>query len=544
MIAVPHGRRWWIAPVALGSVFACHLLAQTPEDAASIQLHGTVIDGKTGKPIARALVTTGDRRLATMTGNDGHFTMGIEPAGTPANGVTAGVLRSMSLGLTALKPGYLGNGPEAQVFLGEAASEDVVLKLMPAVSISGHITAPDTDAPRNVPVRLLRVEPGVSGSVWVQYDQERTDSHGEFRFGGLEPGEYTVVTAEWRDGVEGQPSVSEVTSAFPPTYNGDASNLEAAALLHLHYGDAARVEMHLHLETFYPVTVRVAPSGANSGVDTHFVGADAFSSYELPYDAGFGALKGALPSGTYNLLLQGQGQQPETFAALALHVERAPLVVGPVTLVPSGQIPVHVHKEFTGQKTQAQQVIAWLSFLPVATGAPNPRSGDASKPDYEVSGAAPGRYNVFAQVPYGYLASMTSGGVDLTRDSLTVGPGGAAPIEIVLRDDTATITGTVTHAEGPLPRHVWIVAMGTSTRQPLQTRIVEAQRDGTYTLTNVPPGTYYVLASANLPAARVLYGDPEVANRLQQRVPATAAGAGQTVQVETPLLDAADLEAP
>jgi hypothetical protein len=44
----------------------------------------------------------------------------------------------------------------------------------------------------------------------------------------------------------------------------------------------------------------------------------------------------------------------------------------------------------------------------------------------------------------GYVSSITSGGVDLAREPLVVGPGAStAPIEVTLRDDTSTITAQI-----------------------------------------------------------------------------------------------------
>ena len=44
-----------------------------------------------------------------------------------------------------------------------------------------------------------------------------------------------------------------------------------------------------------------------------------------------------------------------------------------------------------------------------------------------------GVYRVVASSPHGYIASMNANGVDLLRQPLTVGPGGASgPIQVTL----------------------------------------------------------------------------------------------------------------
>jgi hypothetical protein len=53
----------------------------------------------------------------------------------------------------------------------------------------------------------------------------------------------------------------------------------------------------------------------------------------------------------------------------------------------------------------------------------------------------PGKYWVQTYANQGYVASISAGGTDLARDPLVIGPGGtSAPIEIVLRNDMATLS--------------------------------------------------------------------------------------------------------
>ena len=64
--------------------------------------------------------------------------------------------------------------------------------------------------------------------------------------------------------------------------------------------------------------------------------------------------------------------------------------------------------------------------------------------DLVLENVRPGRYWLKVDPSRGYVASAVAGSADLLRQPLVVGPGGASlPIEIVLRDDGATIEGTV-----------------------------------------------------------------------------------------------------
>src|SRR6185369_6312868 len=64
--------------------------------------------------------------------------------------------------------------------------------------------------------------------------------------------------------------------------------------------------------------------------------------------------------------------------------------------------------------------------------------------DLVLENVRPGRYWLTVEPYSGYVASASAGSVDLLRQPLVVGPGGASlPIDILLRDDGAAIDGTV-----------------------------------------------------------------------------------------------------
>ena len=131
----------------------------------------------------------------------------------------------------------------------------------------------------------------------------------------------------------------------------------------------------------------------------------------------------------------------------------------PITLLPSSRIPVTVHAEFThlaapqpgsGSPTAAGQISMELQREGSATANRGSQLGlqdDANSATTGVSqliGVAPGRYWVNATAYNGYIASVTSGGVNLLEQPLVVSAdGSASPIEVVLRDDVASLSATL-----------------------------------------------------------------------------------------------------
>ena len=154
--------------------------------------------------------------------------------------------------------------------------------------------------------------------------------------------------------------------------------------------------------------------------------------------------------------------------------------------------------------------------------------------------AREGNYRVWVAPNHGYVASATSGGVDLLHKPLVVGAGGAsAPIEITLRDDTATLDGTVS----PIP------ANGESDPNvgrafvfcfPLENEIGRlvpgfAGVDGKFSIQNLPPGRYLVLAFPS-PNQNLEYRNEEVLRQYESKGTIVRLEAGQRAEIKVSVL--------
>jgi hypothetical protein len=124
-------------------------------------------------------------------------------------------------------------------------------------------------------------------------------------------------------------------------------------------------------------------------------------------------------------------------------------------------------------------------------------------------GVAPGVYTVQANGPVGtwYIKSLRSGGVDLLSEDLTVAEGAQPqPIEVILRDDAASVRGTVPSADDMMPAIVLLI-------QPRGARNlikVGGAFQGKFEIDGVAPGDYLLLAFDGMD--RLEYENPEVLN--------------------------------
>ena len=489
-------------------------------------VHGTVLDGVTGKPIMRALVTSNDQRLATLTDRDGHFTLDVSVPPLPA-GQPTGSYQSL-LSLQTRKPGYFQKGFPPPIDLGdEAAAGAVELKLMPGAALAGRVSAARSDTPEGVRVALLRRQVQEGLYTWQQAGAQVTDASGQFRFANLEAGEYTVATATWRDDDEGQPEPAPRPRAnspreqYPAVYDGDVPALAQATILHLHFGERASAELHLHPATFYPVTVPVASASPNLYVSALLAGGESYTGMFLRYNQQTHLLQGLLPAGSYSLRITGYergtndgGPATRMFASVPLVVTDAPVRTAAVVLAPGPNLEVHVQTQFTQASSRGgdfvvlnrhsgeQQQRPPLNFYlrPVEPGVNF--SGQQQKPaganSFLLEGLQPGRYAAVTQPFQGYVASITCGGVDLLRQPLIV-QNGMPPIEVLLVDSSATVTGSITGLATPTTPFASgrrgeysVVLLSTDGAG----RMVQGflQQQGKFAAYNVPPGTYRAFA--------------------------------------------------
>ena len=305
--------------------------------------------------------------------------------------------------------------------------------------------------------------------------------------------------------------------------------------LPLHSGEVAHADLHLHLATYYPITVPVAPLAPGSGVAVRVEGQDRTPGFALGYNVGEGAVRGALPNGSYTLLLASYGAQP-LFASVPIHVEGAAVKTAMVTLVPEPRIPVRVRRELTQNRNSgALQMMMYLrpdgDAGAFANGNNQPGLGD----EFFIENVQPGRYTAQANVGLGYVAAMSSGGVDLLRNPLVIsGSGTAEPIGIAIRDDGGMVSGKVTKPDGagPMPHFVLQLPDGAGA----QLCQGYAGHDGTFTIGNVPPGSYRVFA-VDAPGMQLPYRDPQAMRAYRGKGANVTVTAGATVQVDAPALD-------
>ena len=439
-----------ICTLVLGSVT---LIAQDAQQ--TYPVHGTVLDSVTRQPIARALVDSHSQG-ATLTDNDGHFEFNL----------TAG-----SADLLVRRPGYepmTGSLHSHRVQVGPSTPE-LTFTLTPEALITGQVTLSTADPADGIRVIAYRHHLVNGRMQWAMQSTATTNSEGIFRIARLQAGEYLLYTESAR-GRDGPAIPGAKTFGYPPVYYPGTADSASSAVLTLTAGQHAQADFALTRQRYYTVSFTV--SDPRAAARTSFEIRDAAghaTGFPVRWDAMQGIVQATVPNGHYyleansgnvraafsvNFSVRLTGDSGQTYGRTDFTVANAPLIGLPLTLFPLRPIPVNIHKDFTASSSSNTAQLSDLSGAPIdlssglslslvsgeeflgqgnVSGQPRPLPGTNDGTSFEFSGASPGRYWVATSAFQGYVSSITSGGVDLAREPLTIGPGGAsASIEVTL----------------------------------------------------------------------------------------------------------------
>ena len=566
-------------------------------------LNAVVVSTADGKPVGRVLVTSTDRRMAAMTDSEGKFSFDFRRADLSSSGSgTSNGLRTLgfamggnantfALQLQVRKPGYITNTVTLSLpaLQPDTPEPTLQIKIAPAGTIIGHVEPDSGELPSGIQVQLHRKAIQNGAATWQQTGGGQINSRGEFRFADLTPGDYKLSTSAWTSPDASRAAKPDSVPGLTPAFYPDAADLNSAGVVHV--GPAATVAVTLvpHSTTFYRVTVPIAGADGTQGANIMLL--PSSGGLNLGYYSQSHTLEGFLPPGSYNARVTTYapmvpaGAAPSPFVSAAgvriasfpvqprqstaivhFNVGRGPVHVAPVTAVPAVDIPVNVHRDFTnpqsgsafrpirlgagGNIQQMPPVSLYLESVDTnqGTGAGlAPIGPDDSEDSLKLQNVTQGVYHVRVQSTMGdYVASASCGTTDLMHDPLTVGAAGSGcPIEVTLRDDPATVTGTL--ATGAVPQTPQnpadagiIFVMGIPLDQPESNPVQSAMPwQGKFQLGAIPPGRYLFIASRRNSFQSMFqdieYRNPDVLRDLTAKGIVVTLSAGQKAEIQVPL---------
>jgi hypothetical protein len=504
----------------LAAVLACApagrpAAAQDSSASAGYAVHGVVIDAVSGQPLSRALVKINEQ-FAMLTTSEGQFSFDNVPAG--------------DYSVSIRKPGYEGFGqfmgtivggsgillqtdPPRRIRVGPEMPA-LTFRITPLAAITGRIVLSTSDPADGIQVDAYTRRLQHGRFRWTLAAVAKTRSDGSFRFGALPAGDYIVYTQLSPDS-DGPPMNGDVAVwGYPAVYYPGVTDSSAAGMISLKPGQKAEAEISLVRQRFFPITAFVRMPDQNLPINFQVLDSSGRSTgIFASYDRRTQTVHTSAPNGAWSLEARSGGRGREMLWGRSdFKVAGAPVNLA-ISLLPVPNIPVNIRREFAASADGSQPQTAGPGvnlFLITADdfsmnigGGLTPVEG-SNEQQWELRITEPGRYWVQAMpYPLAYISSITSGGVDLTANPLVVAPGSTpAPIEITLRNDGGSITGQIegkmgepsTPSEATGERsQVWIYAIplfpSASDVLPASARL-----DGKFTIPNLAPGSYRVVA--------------------------------------------------
>jgi len=467
-------------------------------------LRGTVLDSVTGNPIHGALVQSSAR--STFTDSEGKFQFDALPAGpTTLQAAKPGYLSDDQFGARSLKSFTVQLGPGAP---------PVVLKVTPEGVVFGQVTDENGEPLEGLTVSLVYRNPIGRGLMRNPRLRAVTDDEGKFRIAGLHPGTCFVAIRPNEGPAQTSSQETDVPQGFAPVFYPTASDMRSATTVRVRAGSPTQVNFSLKREPFVRLSGTVSGFSHEQQVSINMQ--DSLGD-PLPLQIAFDPSTGNfhtkwIPPGAYTLFAQtyaavsGDNLSAVSSARQSINANSN---LSSIHLVfqPTVNIPVVIRGlPPTGAENESSPVVMLLLLSKgqtsrgsshYATNANRPPDAPSGSASLAVAGVEPGTYDVNAAVYRGssyYLESVTWGSTDLLHDPLLLDSSGAVPpIDVVVHEGAATLSGTVLSGDQPTSAAVVVF----SSDQRIPPGFVFAGPDGAFQSQNLAPGTYRVIALDN-----------------------------------------------
>jgi uncharacterized protein (DUF2141 family) len=336
----------------------------------------------------------------------------------------------------------------------------------------------------------------------------QTAEDGTFHVEGLRPGVYVVATQQQQlfPGHPARPGDSEIGRLiYPLSFFPNAREVSSAQPITLRSGEKAEVDFTLSALRAFRVSGTIAPSTRRVFITA--ATADGIVVSGSPANPRNGEWQlPAMAPGSWMLNFQVQDSQNGSLSAeQAVTVSTADIQNLQVALQPMLSIPVTV----AGTSSPAQLQVR---LLPDDAGLWNRRQNMAivqpSNPaSLVIPNVAPGSYSVAIQAvgtAGACVNTVSSGNLDLTRNSLLIAPGSQpAAIQVEVADNCGSIQGRVRLEKEGSPG----VALLLPASHAVMPQTVPLASDGTFSFTQLGPGDYQVYALSDVEGLE--YANPE-----------------------------------
>ena len=461
----------------------------------AVTVRGSIREYGTDTAIERALmvltpvpeVTDGEgaTRFDTETRSDGTFTLKDVPPG--------------QYRMALSREGYVDVHSAAQpalltIFNGQPPAT-LNLYLMRGPAISGRIFDVSGRSKASAHVELLRMDFRDGQQTLLASDISMvTDSNGEYRLHGLQPGEY-YLRVRPRGGAADFlpvyfPGVTDSSFATPITVRdgADISGID----LSLTRGNLHSVRLTVEIAapapanpelSFYITPRRSSGNGAAGAVQFHSAGRNTYVSP-------------LLANGSYDIEVYLRDPDPIRWARTTVELENrdvdaGKLVIGPGVwlrghITAAEQLPVGVRR---GQLQVTLRPVDGSIFLV-------PSAQVADDGSFVIPRVPERRFRVdlTGLPPEVYFSSARFGGREVLSTGFMVSTDARSGLDLSIASSGGVVAGVVRNAKDePLPNGT-VLLYPFNRENPNQIRTASTDRFGVFSIPGVPPGEYGVLA--------------------------------------------------
>jgi hypothetical protein len=496
-------------------------------------LSGTVVNSATGEGVPRAMVrTNGNVQRNTWSDTDGHFQFD----GLPPSQVT----------VTAQKPGFFNdqdaNGPASNWITIGSNSGGITIKLIPQSAIYGRVTDSAGQPIEHMPLRLTARTVHEGRKRWEPRGMSETDEDGHYRFAGLMPGTYYLAAGPRQGELQLLAAGEKQKIGFPHLYYPGVPDFASAAPIQLASGAQSEADFSLGAVPVYQVSGVVSGHSPDQGVGFQVL---TPSGDEVSVPTNFNMETGVftlddIPAGSYLLRALSQlSLQPlraEARIAVASNMDGVHLALAPAVSIPIAvRLDAHASSTGVSTATNPQRPPVSVHLLPqditvgelFSTSEPNGSGIMLQNVDF-------GTYTAdIKPLPPWYVQAASYGQTNVLYDDIAILPGQSYPMEIVLRDDGATISGTLKSSAGTLQRiNIVILAQPAS---KLGAHTLQGITDS-FSLGGLAPGDYLVFAFDRIDGLE--YSNPDVMDAYASQAAHVTLTAGQQAQVQVDVIHA------
>ncbi len=471
------------------------------------RIAGTVVNAISGAPLPQARVSLYDVKspnavTSMVTSEAGHFEFNQLKAGKYS-------LQGARRGFIAAAYDQHEQYSTAIVTGGGVETENLTLRLNPAAVLSGRVVDESGEPVRKATVALYREDHSLGVSRVVQANGTTTDDLGAYEFARLAPGNYFVSAnaTPWyavhppsaaTEGAGNSPLAVDrnLDVAYSTTYYPDATDADEAVPIPLKGGDRLQIEIRLSPVAALHLRFHVADDGEH-GFTMPMLQKRSFDS-EQPEPStmqivspGVYELVG-VPAGRYSIRAAGANGEMQQKDDVDLTEDGQELdaagggVAGSITasvqVLGQKELPADLHLGLSDRRHRV-----------VANQSPD------QKGDVHFENVTPGQYAILAwgsSKAYG-VVGISAQGAGISGKALNVTAGTSLEVSVSLATGTANVEGLATRdGKGTPGAMVVLVPEDPEANRGLFRRD-QSDLDGTFSLRNVIPGSYTIIAIEN-----------------------------------------------